>query len=227
VLAADDDAAVVVVAADAGPAWLETWARGRRTARLPVASAVTAWLPTSDGAAGAAVTDTADPGRFEVRALRREADGWVPVGDAVISSTPFACADGRGTTIVGAPHPRLLAPGRPPLDVAGLRTGSECAFGADGAVVAQLSAGPDGPLARVVVIGADGAERWRATVEGGTGVRADRGSDRFVTIAHRTAVERDAAGTVLRTVPSTDDARYDERGQLVVLHTDGTVRWLP
>jgi hypothetical protein len=226
VLAADDGATVVVVGDGDGPAWLEAWAGDRLTARVAVPSVDTAWLPTSDRSAAATVTDTADPHRFEVRAWRRGADGWTIGGDPVASSVPFGCTGGRGGVIVADPRPRLVGPAGPPIPVPGLRTGGECAFGAGTAVVAQLSATARGPVAEVVVIDDSGSVRWRADVGGETRVRADRGSDRFVVVADGTTVERSADGTVLRTVAGTDDARYDERGQLVVLHRDGSVRWL-
>jgi hypothetical protein len=236
ILSADDQSMVLVVPDEHGRAWLETWAGDRRTARLPVPSIDTVWRPNSDGTAAAAISGTVRPRRYEVRSFRRppaerrgadQPDGWVTSAGPVPAATGFGCAGVRGDVVVATPQPRLVRPSGESVAVPGLDAGGECAFGRDVVVVAQLSATGTGAIARVVVIDGNGAVRWRADVQGDTRVRADQRSDRFIIVAEGTATERSADGTVLRTIPDADDARYDEQGRLVVLHHLGSVAWLP
>jgi hypothetical protein len=189
----------------------------------------TTWRATNENRAAVALSPAGDGSSYEARAFRHDDDGWVATGPVQRSSTLFGCSDRTGRRlVVSGPTPMILD------TVSGLRTritglesGGDCAFTADGVVVAQYAMSGAAHRTELVSAAADATVRWRQTYPLEARIRGDAGGRAFLVLLDGTARELDTAGSVLQTFDDVADARYDENGDVVVLGENGTPRWVP
>jgi hypothetical protein len=152
----------------------------------------------------------------------------VPLGAPVAVRSRASCVAPRGDRafLIGDAPLVLHRDGRVERST-GLGYASACAF-ADGGLIAaeHWLSSSHGRRTRLVVIDGDGAERWRAELDGEAAVLADPTSPRVAYLDGTTLHELDVDGAVRRRLRGVAGARYADDGSLVVVQTSGATRWL-
>jgi len=206
----------------AGRGWLQV-RRGDATERLDLPGPRVAWSLSADSGTALSVQ-----GKNALWFERRDGR-WRPSGLTVTITGGGSCVSPDGTlALLLGQRPALLDRAGSLKPVGQLKFASDCAWSAQGFLVAEYGLGGGGLTTRLELLSAAGEPVWAGSVAGESRVTADPRSARVAYVDGGWLVERDAvSGEELRRVPGVRAARYDGEGGLVVASPGGEVRWLP
>ncbi|MER6826950.1 hypothetical protein ABT352_13280 [Streptosporangium sp. NPDC000563] len=189
------------------------------------------WAMSPDGKAALAFTTQRDPKQGRLLRFTRDVDGWKPDGAGLEWGTVSdVCLAGRGETALVTGARAALVRGmseRRPLEPA-LAHAAECALGTSAAALVMRSMDMQGGFRTVVHgLGPDGLSTWKRELATEAGVTAHPTRPYIGVSDGRTFTLLDAEGEVARSTDGVATARFVADGELVVVTSDGDVKWMP
>lgn len=200
---------------------------GSTVRRTRLAGPDTSWRESNDERVAVALTPSAGRGSIAVRLFTAADQGWRPAGAVARSNSLFGCAGDDGHYVISDPAPVLVDRSGRRVRIQGLESGGDCGFTKDGAVVVQYAMTTTGQETRLVTVGPNGAVKSDSSYPFEAHIATDLGGCGYLVMLKGSAEERDLAGNVLQKFDGVDDARYDERGDIVAVNRTGEISWMP
>ncbi len=218
VAAIDEHGSVLVQADTAGAAWVLNGQEKTTTGTAQVAV-----VPSSGGQR--LIVGDLPSGETVLRALTPVEDGW-HLGPQHTGKGFFGCAGTGDRLAYQDATGVLVAHSGSSRHVSSMTDAGECSFTSTGLVIAQFTAGGTGTTSVLETTDSHGTPRWHQKMSGEARVSGNPTTDEFVATDGKTARVFTLAGHLKRAIKNVRHAVYLPSGHLVVLDTDGTVRWL-